>query len=153
MTGWIIGLILVVLGISLFFDVYFWLKNRYQQAEQDRMEEEMVERLEAISTTFSDFRTDVDTALTNVEERTKALSDPTQREKQIAREVQECWQVSMLEQAEKFDKELKTAYDKACGAIDFQVIQYKKTIEKGRRKAYRAKKSSPPKQWRSIDDK
>jgi Na+/melibiose symporter-like transporter len=63
--GWLIGLILCVLGISLFFDVYFWLKNRYQQAEQDRMEEEMVNRIESISATFSEFRTDVDTALTN----------------------------------------------------------------------------------------
>jgi uncharacterized membrane-anchored protein YhcB (DUF1043 family) len=150
--GWLVAAIAIVLGISVFFDVIFWLKSKYHQREQERLEEEMIQRLEAVSETFSEFRADVDTALTHVENRTAKLTDPTQREKQIVTEVKERWQVAMLEQAEQFDKELKAAYEKACEAINFQVIEYKKTIEKGRKKAYRAKNPNRAPQFRSIDD-
>ncbi len=154
MTGWVIAGILVVLGISLFGDIIFWLRSKYHQEEHDRLEQEMVDRLEAVVNTFTEFRSDVDGVLANVEQRTAKFTDPTQREKQIVTEVEQRWQVAIIEQAEKFDKELKAAYDKACKAINFQVIEYKKTIEKGRKKAYRDKKNkvTRPSQFRSIDD-
>lgn len=150
---WILVALVGVLAISLFFDVYFWFQNIYHKQEQDRLEQEMVDRLEAVSQTFSDFKTDVDTALTHVEERTAKFTDPTQREQQIATEIKERWQVAMLEQANQFDTELKAAYKKACDSIAFQVIEYKKTIQKGRKKAYAAKNTPRASKFRSIDDK
>lgn len=53
-----------------------------------------------------------------------------------------------------FDKLLKTEFEKACEKIQFDEIEYKKTITKKRREYNRknSHKAKPQKIWRSITD-
>ena len=52
-----------------------------------------------------------------------------------------------------FEAAVKKAYDEACAKIDFERVEYKKTITKKRREFSRSHKAvTPQRSFRSIDD-
>jgi hypothetical protein len=52
-----------------------------------------------------------------------------------------------------FEATVKKAYDEACAKIDFERVEYKKTITKKRREFSRSHKAvTPQRSFRSIDD-
>lgn len=63
------------------------------------------------------------------------------------------WQAIFFNQEAEFKKRLQAEYDKAVAAIDFDRVEYKKTITKKRREySRRHKATKPQRDYRMIDD-
>lgn len=110
--------------------------------KQDRLNEKLEKRIQKI-------------------EKIKLTKDQVKFKEELDKQYEDYYVATKEQLAEKlskqndnFEKRLADEYEKACKAIKFNEIEYKKTITK-KRKDYNAKNgkfAKPERKWRYIDE-